>query len=515
MGTINVEGLGIVEIQGDTPTDEEQQAILSAISKDDGDPDVSFIPPKPEVEPQEGPLGIVDPNKRQAMRDTVEDQPGLIPLLMEISPAAGGAVAGATIGAAGGPPGMIAGGIIGGLGGELFAQETGIAPASELNLGLAGAGPVLGPAAGTAFKGVRRAAGFVTSKLPFVRTARAKNVLPKAVEEFESLGTRIIDKQTGLMSRPASELYGAVRRSGVIIDPQSLSGTKTAIQGLVDELTPFKDFPEADQAIKALARLDKTLFSQAKDASGAIIPSDISIDTLVRTRQLLGNIISKAESGGGVKLGSAKEAFKAISNDLDAIANSPSLKGRAARLAQTAIKRAKLEFAVKDIDASVARFVTTTGDDTVINAKGMNKWFQDVTNPKHKNFDKNLADALGDEIPHIKSRLAKLTKILGSGSPGGPGSLVIRGRLTSGAVGILAGIGAGGPIGGAVGAMIGTNTPEMLTALMMSKTGSAMLEKAVNAGHGQINMRTWITIGEMVTRSAGDKKEIKAELKSL
>ena len=282
-------------------------------------------------------------------------------------------------------------------------------------------------------------------------------------------------------------------------------------------MEPFKDFPEVDQAMKALTRLHGTLFKPAQDASGKFIQNDISIDTLVRTRQLLGNIVNRAESAGGVKLGSAKEAFKAISDDLDKIASSPSLTGEAAKVAKSATQRAKLEFAVKNMESAVAQFTKQEGDDLVINVKSLNKWLRDITNPKSKKFDKNFTDALKDEIPDIKKRLDELTKIIGSKNPGGPGSLVVRGRLTSAAVGAMAGVGAGGPLGGAVGALIGTNVPEMLTAAMSTKMGAQFLNKAVNAGKGSINMRTWVTLGEIVTRSAGESQEapVKAELKAL
>ena len=51
MGSINIEGLGVVEIEGNEPNEQEQNAILNAISADDGDPEVTFQEPiEPEIQ---------------------------------------------------------------------------------------------------------------------------------------------------------------------------------------------------------------------------------------------------------------------------------------------------------------------------------------------------------------------------------------------------------------------------------------------------------------------------------
>jgi len=610
MGSIRVKGLGVVNIEGDTPNEAEQIAILNARAKDEQAPatsatDDSFpvvtpeiqqerdqkrveilqeelanatdpvdiaaltqeleggevtifpkaagfgnqeveatiktegaiaesgalpvaavapgaaVPPQTdplvvaETKPKEGPLGLIPADVRGSVRETVESQQGLLQLLAEISPSIGGAVGGAALGAPFGPVGSVVGAVVGGLSGETIAQETGIAPTSDINLALSAAGPVLGPAVGGVFKGIKRLAGAGFSKLPFSKTARAKNVIGSVVEEFESTGTRILEKQEGLIARSASELYGAVRRAGVVVPGKALNNTRAAIDDLIKEMDLTKSFPEVRQALTHLKKVAETIApgkaSKILDASGnpISVASDVSIDTLVAIRQQMGVAVRRAESIGGVKLGSAKKAFATISDDLDRIAASPDLSRRGARLAKAAVKRAKLEFSVKDMEMAVARFTkdTVAKDGVGINITGLQKWLRDITNPKSKQFNKNFAESLKDEIPAIKERLEALAKIVVVGGSGGPGSIVVRGRGASAGVGLLAGFGLGGGLGAAVGASLGAQLPEMLTSILMTKGGSKFLEAAAKAGTGTINWKTWVAAGQFVTRALGEKDE--------
>ena len=503
MGEISIEGLGIVEIEGDMPNEAEENAILSAI----GDPDDDGITPQeepvdsdgqlPEEQlPDEPPLGLLPEKVRESVRGSVEEQPGLIQLLAEIGPSIGGAIGGAAVGAPLGPVGVLGGAIVGGFAGEVVAQETGLAPGSDLNLILSAAGPVAGKAAGLALRGGRKFTGKSITSLPFARSARARNQMPGAVEEFESIGTQVLAKQRRLLGFTATQLYDGVRRSGVIVPNKALKGTRNAIGALLEEMNATKAFPEVSQAMKVLRQAGKTLGAS----------KEISMDTLVFTRQLMGTAVKKAQSAGGPKLGTAKKAFAAISDDLDAIANDPTLTGRAARLAKAAVTRAKLEFAVKDFEAGVARQVKDVANGVEINIPGMQKWLRNITNPKSKQFDKNFTAALKDELPVIEQRLTELAKIVSAGSPGGPGSLVIRGQMAkagSSIIGGLLGFGAGGVIGAGVGAFAGANAPEMFTALLMTKTGASLLERAARLGRGQISERAWIAAGQIALRSLG------------
>lgn len=542
MGQIFVEGIGIVEIEGDAPNEIETQAILNAISDPDDEGDVFVQPPpaemavqpppaetavrrgirggrpgmRPPGEPSlsqpliseqdiretgEGPLGLVSPRTRAGMRAKVEGGPGLAQLVTEMSPAIGGAIIGGAIGTPGGPPGIFAGATLGGLAGELLAQETGIAPRSKLNLLLAGGGPLAGGVAGKTFQLARRGVGFGITKAPFARAAFSRNVMSKAVSEFESLGTGILKKQTGLLARTRGDLFAAVRRAKVRVAPGELSKTRAAITKLQEELAPLAPFPDVKAAIKVLDNINNTILSGTP-----------MLDDVVRARSLIGSTIAKAERAGGVRLGSAKKVFSQIADDMDRMAANPSLTGRQARLAKAAIARSKLDFSIKELEQGVARFTKDTTDiaGQSFNVKGFQKWFRDLTNPKHKSFNKNLAAALKDEIPAIQKRLAELAKIVGTSSIAGPGSIVVRGqtaRIGRGAIGALFGAVAAGPLGAGAGAVIGASLPEMVVAALTTKAGAAFLQSAARLGQGQINARTWAALGEIVTRSAGETPE--------
>ena len=108
MGEIFVEGLGIVEIEGDTPNEAETRIILKATR----DLEETNAPPIPDpVKPplgigeipleelaEEGPLGLVSRDVRGAVGRAVKDLPGLFPLLAEMTPATIGTGVGATAG---------------------------------------------------------------------------------------------------------------------------------------------------------------------------------------------------------------------------------------------------------------------------------------------------------------------------------------------------------------------------------------------------------------------------------
>lgn len=551
MGKIFVKGIGNVAIEGDTPNEVETQAILDAIgkmeAKDVGASEIAeretrrlpemgfrgdqsanlanfrsrptegpaaaqrlggrFHSDSPGLPPQgaggvgRGPLGIVSPESRAATRRKVQGGPGAAPFLTEMAPSAGGAAIGGTVGSLLGPLGTMGGAAVGGLAGEALAQETGVAPTSHLNLGLAAGGPLVGGVAGKAFQGARRLGGLAATKAPFARAAVSQNAMSHAVNEFESLGTRIVGKQTGLMARSTDNLFSAVRKAKVPISPDQLSKSQAAITELGNQLAPLKAFPEVKAAIKTLDTIQKTLLGP-----------DATLADILAARSLIGGVVKKAQNAGGVKLGSSKKVLSQLIDDMEAIASSPGLTGRQGKLAKAAVARAKLDFSIKSVERGVARFIKDTPElsGASFNVKGFQKWFRDVTNPKHARYDKNLTSALKDEIPGIKSRLAELAKISNAGGPGGPGSLVVRQRTAKVGSAVLGGalgfVGFGGT-GAAVGAVIGAQVPEMVLAALMTKTGAAFLTSAMKAGQGKINARTWAVLGEIITRSAGDRVE--------
>lgn len=435
---------------------------------------------------------------RAGVRESVTDQPGIIQFLTEMAPATAGGAVGAAAGSLLGPAGTVAGGMAGGLLGEWLAQKTGAAPESTASLVLTGAAPLAGVAGGQALKLGRRAVGKGIEAIPSARTAVANVAQREATPELESLGGKILSKQTGLMSRPQSELWEIARREGLDLSPQQIEGTLAAIAELSEDAMKYSYFPEGQQLLKLI-----------DDTMATLGQGNVSFDTFITTKQLIGSAISRAERAGGIKLGTQKQLFKAMAGDLDNVANSPALNAGQARIAKIASERSKLEFSVRDIEAAVAKLTRDLGDDVAaVDVVALQKWFRDITNPKSAKFDKNFTDSLKGEIPAIKRRLGEIVKeTLDAGNPAGRGSLVIRG-LTSGVgrsvgtvVGAGLGFGVGGPIGGGIGAMVGASGPEMLTATLMSPRASAMLKRGINLGKGELPVEQWVNIGQVLSRS--------------
>lgn len=509
--TIFVEGIGLIEIEGDVPSEQELRAILEAIGDpgDEGDPTVTAGPQQDlSTPPREGPLGLMPIEKRTEVRRGVEEMPGLLQFVTEISPSAFGTGIGATLGTPLGPVGTVIGGMIGGGVGELIAQETGIAPESELNAALAMGGPLAGPVVGTALRLGRRGVGFAAARgLPASKVARARNLMGRAVSEFESIGTTILSKQKGIAGRAASEIFKAAKRAKVRITPDLLKPTRDIIKQTIKELGPVSSIPEVRQSMRALEQISKVMLNN---------PKGVLLDELIRARSFVGSIIGNLSKKGGIKLATAKQIFATLSDDLDKIARSPFRKGRQTRLAQAGIKRAKLEFAVKDLENAVAKFTVkdpAIPDGIRIDFKGMQKWLDDITNPKRtRKFDKNFTTALADDLPEIKKRIGALAELAASASPGGPGSIVLRGQsakigraLVGGALGFL---GSGGTaVGAAVGGIAFAQAPEMIVAMLTTRPGAAFLEAAAKAGKGQISWRAWLVASEIVFRSLGEKRE--------
>jgi hypothetical protein len=511
MGQITVEGIGSVEIEGDTPTEEEQQAILefSRQKAETQDRSQSLLAGDPD-DPDE-PVTLT---QKQKTRQAVEDSPLGVQFVTELTPATSGAVVGgaaAGIATRGNPLAILVGAGLGGVTGEAIGQKLGITPESDLNLGLSAAGPFFGKIAGGAARGVRQLTGFGFRKLPITRTALARVNLAKAAEEFESVGTKLRAEPRGPVRAkrgggrgefepiPSGDLYKEVRELGVVVSPESLAKTSASITKIIDELKPTKAFPDVKATIKSLEAVRDSILKN---------PDGVSLDSIVTARQQIGRIAARAEFAGGVKLGGTKFVFSNLADDMDSLVKIKGLTGRAARKAKEAIARAKFEFAAKDLEQGVQRFIKDIpggdGEGIIINVAGLQKWFRSVTNPKSKKFQKNFTDALGKDLPAMQQRIKDLAALGSGGSAAGPGSLVVRQRFaTAGAV--IGGFVAGGP-GSAVGAVLGATTPEMLVGMFMSGPGSQFLLRAAKLGQGEIDLRTWTAMGTILLRSAGDQR---------
>lgn len=519
----NPQGLGRVNIKGTSPDDEEIQAILQMLQAAPSVLETQPIEVEPESEPEPKPTaqpreiapsrtGLVPQKDREAVRKGVESMPGLLQFMTEMSPGAAGGAAGFLLTAGIPIPGArIAGTIAGTAIGEFIGQETGVSPQSDLNLALAAGGPVVGRVGGATFRGIERVVGGSLVKFPPIRAARAQATSREALGEVESFGSRVIAAQTGLGGRTADDLYEAVRRAGVKIQGARLKNSQTAIRELIEEMKPTSPFPETRQAIQVLKNLEQSL------------QGSVDFSTFVRARQLVGRAVSRFESGGGEKLGATKKAFAAMSRDLDELAKRQQIVGgptgkfasrgrpaRAAKLAQAAIKRAKLQFAVNDVEQLVSRFAKVDGDTLVLDAKGMLKAMTDITDPRNVKFDKNLVDALGKTADILKERLGVLAEIAKAGGPGGPGSLVVRGvgaRIGRKIIGGTLGSATGG-IGQGIGAVAGASLPEMIMGIFSSKPAFRIIEFAAKIGRGEVNARTWMFAGLVAARAVGDPEDV-------
>jgi len=491
MSKILVKGLGVVEIAGEVPTEEEEFLIAEQLQE------ASRIGTADR--PGEARAITKEEFGKASRRESIEDLPAILEFLAEMAPATSLSAAGGSLGLPAGPVGVGVGAGIGGLLGEILGQESGISPENELAKPFAALSPIGGTAVGGGLKLGRRLLGGSLTTIPPARAALGRLAEREAVEDFESLGSKVIAKQTGLMSRPSSVLYQSARRTGAVVPGKELKNTSAALAQLDDELKIIADFPEGKQAIDLIDRTIAALGGQ----------EPISFDTFIKTRQLVGAALDRAERASGVRLGSAKRLFKAMSDDIDTIAKGTTKARRPAKIAQTAAKRAKLEFSVKDMDAAVARFTKDVpGDETAaqLNVVGLQKWFRDVTNPKSVKFDKNFSESLRKEVPAVRKHLSDLAKLAEDTNPAGRGSIVVRGigaKTGRTIIGGMIGFGVAGPLGGGVGALAGASLPEMVTALLMSPQGARMLKRAVRLGKGDIPAQRWAFLGQLVNQVAG------------
>ena len=433
-------------------------------------------------------LGLVEEATRQKVRAFVESQPPILQFLIEAAPA--------TIGTLLGTPGGIAGAVGGGVGFEALGQELGVSPRSNVGLALALGGPLVGRTTGSALKGIRKATAAATGAVIPARVALAKSAMLKASDEFESLGAKILNRgghgptlpyQKDLMSMKASSLYDLAEKAGVRIPAFRTTATRGALAPLRKELSKMKALPDVRAAIRLLDDIETTLKG-----------SSISFADLIATEQMVGRVIKTA---GGVKEGVVKQFFKAIKSDVDHLASLGGKTGNVGKVAQAASKRYKLQKAVKSFEEGVAQFQEyIPGQRSLkLDLKGFRRWLLKATNPKSKQYNKDMTEALKDELPGIEDNLVRFTKFTDA-SPGGPGSLVVR-TITAGAGAAFGHSIAGGP-GAVVGGLAGARIPEMLTAILCSGPAITFLEKATALGSKPITAKMWDTLGQIAAQGA-------------
>lgn len=434
--------------------------------------------------------GIIPEDVRQATRNFVENQSFFARFGIEMAPATFGTVAGGGLGALLGGFGALPGAVAGGLLFEFIAQETGVTEQSDIMLGASALGPVAGRVAGGAVRLTGRGVGKAITSIAPAKAALARKAVKEAADELSSIGAKILSKQKGIMRVKATKIYEAVRELGVQIDPRHSFTTK-AIANLEKEMLSFEAFPEVAQALKVLNKVKGIMSQEA-----------ISFSDIIAARRFIGIAIAKAERGGGVKLGTSKSLFKAMADDVDELAARGSgLKGAGAQLLNKAVARAKLEFSIGELESGVARnlkFISQE-EDVILNVNGLRNWLRRVSDPSHPQFKKNFTVALKDEIPDMMKQLAILDKIAATLSPAGPGNIVLRG------IGAKAGrniFGVAGPLGEVIGALGGASMPEMVTGILSTKVGLAVLTNAAKMGRGIVAKNTWQVLGQIMAQQA-------------
>jgi hypothetical protein len=466
-----------------------------------------LAPALPEGPVKEGfDLGLVDEAQRQKTRAWVESLPPVMGFLVEAFPATFGTLAGFVVG---GGILSLATATAGGITGELIAQETGIASRDAKGVAIAALGPAGGRLVGGIAKIGRKGAASFTKGLIPARVALARRAMREAAGEFESKATQIIANQAGNMKISAKILYDIVEKAGVRIPIFRLSSTRAAFEPLRKELSGMRAISEVRQAQRLIDDVEKVL-------SG----SSVSFAELMSAKEMIGTAIGLVVKKTGKAKGAKKQFFKAVMEDIDHLASLGGKTGNVGKLAVAAGRRAKLDFAVKTFSSNVDDFLEqVAGKETLkLNIKGFRQRLRQLTSPDSKRYDKRMTEALKDELPAIQQRLTELSIFLET-SPGGPGSLIVRGvfaRAGSAVIGGAIGMGTGvGVIGGAVGAMVGVRAPEAITAILSSGPAVELLKKMVVIGQGAITKEMWDILGQVAAQGikvkSGSRRKLDAQ----
>jgi hypothetical protein len=422
--------------------------------------DPRLTPKRPGLAPglPEGPtkqgidLNLIDEAQRLKTRAWVQSLPPVLGFIVEALPATIGTAIGA-----------------------IFGGPTGGGPIVSRGLALVG-------------KGTAKSISGATKILPPTRVALARKAMQDAASEFESQATKIIAGRVGLIRTSAKTLYKIANEAGVRIPGFRLT-TKAAFKPLLKELNGMRALPEVRQAIRLIEDVQKTLVG----------PGHISYAELISAKEMVGVAIKRAKFASGKSLGAEKQFFKAIMSDFEYLAGLGGKTGNVAKIAMMASRRAKLDFAVKELEQGAANFITyLPGKNiTTMNVGKYRDWIKNISTPSHKNYNKNLVESLGDDLPALQERLRVLT-MFGEGTPGGPGSLIIRGKGAG--VGAAIGYSMFGTVGAGFGTILGAASPEMATAIFSSPTAIKYLEKIAAIGGGQISWRAWDVAGQIAAQ---------------
>lgn len=454
---------------------------------DEGIVDDEFVGPTP------GRVGLVSPDTRQGVRERVAELPGAAQFATEISPSIVGAGLGGIFGSALGPIGTVGGTAIGGGLGELFAQESGLAPESDVGLALSTAAPLAGPLLGKAAQATGKSLSTAVSHLPAVRAAVGKLTMQRAAGELESIGTTIIGNRTGLAAKDADVLYAAAKSFGGADVP--IENFKDTLRGIGRAIDVYAEFPGMEAASKKAA---KALASVMDPSTKSLGMDDIM--TLYKATNDLAT--TAARTPGASKF--SDDIFQMFDEDINKIAASGEKGGRRAAFVQAAFKRTQLDRAVQGLERGIANFTKQSPDsaDVLLNVEEFRNWLFQKTNPKSVSYDKNMATELAKDLPDLKKKLDMWTKLShGALNPAGPGSIVIRNIGARTGAGVVGGL-VGGPLGAGVGAMMGARLPEGVTGILMTPKGRALMDAMLRMGKGSIRQDRWALLSQVATQAA-------------
>jgi hypothetical protein len=424
---------------------------------------------------------LVSESTRLKNRAMVESLPVFWQFVVEMAPATVGTMFGSLAG--------LIGAVGGGFAGEAIGQELGISPKSNVGLAASAAGPLGGHLVGGTIKGVKKLAGATARFAPPSRVALARTMMRKAAHEFESIGTSILAKRKGLILANPETLAKIVAQATAKIDTTKIKATLDMFPALRKDLSRVKSRSEASKALQLL------------DEQEAILRSgNLTLEDLKFVKDVIEKGVGDASKAAGTRFTSRKAFVEAVTKDMDDLAVLNSKVGNIAKLSNAARDRFKLDFAIKDLEGGAADYIKWIEGKNIteMNVHGFRTWLKNATNPMSKSYNKTMTETLADDLPAIKESLRKLTQFGKGGSPGGAGSIVIRGKGAAAGAALFGSLGI--PGGASFGAVLGAATPEMASAILMSPAAVGMLEKLAAAGGGVISARGWQTVGQIAAQ---------------
>jgi len=257
----------------------------------------------------------------------------------------------------------------------------------------------------------RRLGAGIVKKMTPVMAAESKIRLHDKAIVVDSLGSRVLASQKGLMANPSHVLYDVAKMGGLKITPEDLPETQRALAALQKEMAQYSQFPEAKvssgiiESIQEQLKLRVGPTMDERLAGSGIFPGskvrstsqEIDFQALLRSRQMVGAAVHNLEQKvKGVRLFTAKKAFGSMATDMEGLAGKPGLSREVATVAIAATSRAKLQFAVDDLKAIIARATTSVkggGEDMAINSKQVLDGIKRLTDPASDRFDRNFTSA--------------------------------------------------------------------------------------------------------------------------